>query len=468
MPKVGVSVEDTPVEDLGAVPIALAVPDVLPTSDDVSQDIVEETIRSSDSSPVDVVAANLDRPLSKRAYIPDVDDEGDDNDDDTSTPVERRSRLGKRLAPTDFSQTSVFDMLRRSGTPPKASLAALTNFSLGSLTKWVDLVSEESAIVNGHSPQCGAGASTWMREYAEMHRLVSTGEGHGRFLTYVCENGMNCGGLGDRLLGMTSGFLFSLVTGRAFHAEWQAPIPMDVVFDSPFIDWSFSSFTSAEHPVFGQQELVEQARELDIIHFNAESTDRVFGTRDWDAPIVNDKLTKGMEARDLAFASPWIKFFTNRGMIYRAFRYRRLQSRLHALDLKPHTAFSCILSYLFTPKPSAQEFINAYTSVFSLPSVFSVGIQIRTGDMSMKDATYDKQNTVEVHKEFFQCADQLAETYALPDQKVLYYLVTDSAHLRQDAMQKLRDRVVISGLGITHIHQKSGHADGVYNAVIEE
>lgn len=67
-----------------------------------------------------------------------------------------------------------------------------------------------------------------------------------------------------------------------------------------------------------------------------------------------------------------------------------------------------------------------------------------------------------------QCANQLAETYSLPDQKVVYYLVTDSAHLRQDAIEKLGDKVVVSGAGIEHIHVKSGHADGVFSAVLED
>lgn len=83
-------------------------------------------------------------------------------------------------------------------------------------------------------------------------------------------------------------------------------------------------------------------------------------------------------------------------MVYRSFSYSHLQNRVTALKLKPLTAFSCILNYLFRPKPQALGFISDYSSVFSLPSVFSVGIQIRTGDASMKDPDYDATNTLEV------------------------------------------------------------------------
>lgn len=51
-------------------------------------------------------------------------------------------------------------------------------------------------------------------------------------------------------------------------------------------------------------------------------------------------------------------------MVYRSFSYSHLQNRVTALKLKPLTAFSCILNYLFRPKPQALGFISDYSSVF--------------------------------------------------------------------------------------------------------
>lgn len=82
----------------------------------------------------------------------------------------------------------------------------------------------------------------------------------------------------------------------------------------------------------------------------------------------------------------------------------------------------------------------------------------------MKSAEYDASNTVDVYQSFFQCADQLAETYMLPGQRLVYFLVTDSAHLRADARNRFGNKVLVSGVGIENIHVKSGHVDGVYNA----
>jgi len=88
--------------------------------------------------------------------------------------------------------------------------------------------------------------------------------------------------------------------------EWQSPIPLDVVFDSPSVNWSYSSFTSSRHPVLGQKSLIDQSAELDIIHFDRLSVDSTFGSSSWN-PKKGKKWTKGFEKRDIAYASKWIK-----------------------------------------------------------------------------------------------------------------------------------------------------------------
>lgn len=123
---------------------------------------------------------------------------------------------------------------------------------------------------------------------------------------------------------MTSTFFFGLITQRAvsssflparvggtdfvgqFLSEWQSPIPLDIIFDSPHINWSHSSFTSSRHPVLGQKRLADAAADLDIIHFDRLSVDATFGTTSWNPP-KNRALTPGFELRDLAYKSPWIK-----------------------------------------------------------------------------------------------------------------------------------------------------------------
>ncbi|GAA5904303.1 hypothetical protein JCM8208_006830 [Rhodotorula glutinis] len=343
-----------------------------------------------------------------------------------------------------------------------APLGDVPTFDRGSRDKWAALVVESQ---EGHAGKCQG--SNWLEKYETMHAEMLEGKRDPKFISYHCEQGINCGGLGDRLLGMTSAFFFGLITQRAFLAEWQSPVPLDVIFDSPHVNWSHSSFTADRHPVLGQKRLASSAADLDIIHFDRLSVDATFGTVSWN-PKIGRKPTPGFERRDLAYQSPWIKMYTNRGMIYRSFKYKHLQKSIDRLGLEPTTAFACISQYLFKPKPPALDLITQYTSVLALPTVFSVGIHVRTGDQSMRDPEYDKVNTVKRHVSFFRCARELGETYARKDQRVVFYLVTDSAHLKHDAQRVLGNKLVTTDMVPQHVHQKSGHVDGVMSAVVED
>lgn len=62
----------------------------------------------------------------------------------------------------------------------------------------------------------------------------------------------------------------------------------------------------------------------------------------------------------------------NRGITLRSFRYPSVAPDLEALGFRMDSAYSSMINYLFRPKPSSLAFINQYTSLFSLPSVFSI------------------------------------------------------------------------------------------------
>lgn len=327
--------------------------------------------------------------------------------------------------------------------PHETYLRKLTELSPSDRDRIKLLKAEQMAGDESLDITCG----NWQADYIRRHVEMMDVKQKGKFITYVCDKNSNCGGLADRVLGMTSTFFFALMTGRTFLAEWQAPVPLEMVFDSPNVDWSFDS----SDPDVVLRMLDTRPRDIDIIHFNAPQMDRLFAESSWDQK----------------WPEPWLRMFTNRGMIIRSFEYQQLRPKLMALGLKPHTAFSCILDFLFRPHPSALDFITDYTALLALPNIFSIGIQIRTGDTSMINPAYDQSNTIEKHDNFFRCADQIAKTFAMPDQRVVYFLITDSEHLRQDAVERLQDRTIVSGLPIEHIHKRRGHVDGVHNAIIE-
>nr|CAG8601412.1 5690_t:CDS:2 [Entrophospora candida] len=281
---------------------------------------------------------------------------------------------------------------------------------------------------------CGS----WQEDYTKLHNEIINGSAAQRYAAYVCDAKMNCGGLADRILGMASTFLFALLTDRAFLADWQVPLPLDAIFESPNIDWSYDSFD----PSYVIKDL--DTTEINIIDYDSQDLDYYFPHTNWTT----------------RYPGPFIKFYTNQGLIQRTFDSKYYSSKLKEIGLEPHTAFGCIVDYLFRPVPPALSFITQYTALFALPNIFSVGIHIRTGDV------YEQTLSLQDYSHFFSCADQITRTYAPPNKKVIYYLVTDSIKLREEAYSKF-NHVIISGFSIDPGHDYYDHADGVNNAIVE-
>lgn len=50
----------------------------------------------------------------------------------------------------------------------------------------------------------------------------------------------------------------------------------------------------------------------------------------------------------------------------------------------------------------------------------------------------------------------------------MFYLVTDSRHLKEDAQRVLGSKLIATDFAPQHVHQKTGHVDGVMSAVVED
>ncbi|KAI5478720.1 putative glycosyltransferase [Pseudohyphozyma bogoriensis] len=278
----------------------------------------------------------------------------------------------------------------------------------------------------------------WEDSYAQLHAAMLNGTMPPKLVEYRCQRGWQCGGLADRLFGTVSTFMMALVTNRAFFMGWDFPVPPDMVFDSPYIDWSLpfdEQWKGYQNPIYNSTELAN-------------------GPAAWDFVNCAVDLLEDFEKRTLVTdwdGWNWAQLRTNRGSFYRAFRKPWLEPTLRDMGLDPVTGYGCIIDYLIRPKPDVLEFLTEYTSVLQLPEVYSIAIQIRTGDVSMRTPDADLANTVNRYQHFFRCAQQVGKSYARPDQKIVWLLLTDSAHLRQEALRRYADKVVISGIGATHV-----------------
>ncbi|POY75521.1 hypothetical protein BMF94_1423 [Rhodotorula taiwanensis] len=258
-----------------------------------------------------------------------------------------------------------------------------------------------------------------------------------------------CGGYADRMLGMTTALLFSIISGRAFLAHWGQPAPLDLIFDSTFVDWSRPYNTTSGTSTSAVTH-VDRTLPLDreAVHWFSIG----WAGLDDIAPGFIDQLIANA-------SSPYVQLDANRGTVLRSFTYPSVRPHLDRLGLTPTNAYSCLINYAFRPKRAALAFIAQYTSYFALPENFVVGIQIRTGDRSMETSESDR-HTVGQFQRYFTCAEQLAETYAHPTQRVIYYLITDSGDLERDAKRLLGGRLVVTGLEQAHAEMHADSSNG--------
>ncbi|CAO3619989.1 unnamed protein product [Cunninghamella blakesleeana] len=318
--------------------------------------------------------------------------------------------------------------------------------------------------------KCG----NWQKKYKELHekRLeqlerIKAGdydslvhEDRPLYVSYLCKQvvtNRGCGGLADRMSGMISTLFYALITNRAYLAHWadENPIPLELLFEQPNIQWSYDP------------------KEMESI-FNHEDNDYL-GLEKVDT--LNKKYNDlgeviypdgpNQDFNDLWNAS-YVEVRSNRAYIIRTFDYStRYPDELHKIGLTKENAFGCLTDFLFRPTIGSRRFINYYRELFSLKSVLSIGIQIRTDDNALANPQYDS-NSLEKWYYFFKCANELALAKKRKHhERIVYFLITDSHKLREEfeSMNEdlaLREKylgenvsnhtsLVITGLPLEHI-----------------
>lgn len=137
------------------------------------------------------------------------------------------------------------------------------------------------------------------------------------------------------------------------------------------------------------------------------------------------------------------------------------------MGLTKENTFRCLTNFLFRPTIGSRRFLNAYKNLFAMESVLSIGIQIRTDDNALANPQFDVNN-LEKWGHFVKCASELAAFKKEEHHKhIVFFLVTDSAHLRDEfismntnkalAAQYIDEEIldissmIITGLPIEHI-----------------
>jgi hypothetical protein len=278
---------------------------------------------------------------------------------------------------------------------------------------------------------------------------------------------------------MVSTFFTALVTDRAYYAHWEPhnPFELETAFEAPNINWTYDLDTF--NRIYDNTSVLTSRRFLDTINVKLRYLDTMlFGggtdtnlTQLWPESVSITTATPPHKIilKKKCFSYQLIEAISNRGYVLHVLRNSTIYPQyLNSMGLNEENIFGCITDFLFRPTIGSRRFIDAYRNLLRLDSVLSIGVQIRTGDSNIIDPNTGTTNIeLETYDYFFKCARQVSESRRQPHHtKVVYFLVTDSAVLRDQAVRLNDDpvlsqkylgdrnsKVLVTGLPIEHIER---------------
>ncbi|GAA5814143.1 hypothetical protein MFLAVUS_007636 [Mucor flavus] len=406
------------------------------------------------------------------------DSRGDTASDSTNQPSQNNQN-GRCYLPATMKMPTSPD---GSYTPPAPHRSLVRAVNFASPEEYQEYCEQYDQEVGGYSDvwkynengECG----NWQEKYIKLHKEnmevmekykngdfpsdIDVAE-RPKFISYLCkevpkDSNRGCGGLADRMGGMISTMFYALLTDRAYLLNWAEmnPLPLEAVLERPHVEWSHDPeemealFTDEDNELLGYQK-------VDTLNKKAKVLKQ----------IIFPDGGEHTEWKDL-WNGTYVEVRSNRGYILRTFEVSKKYTKiLNDMGLTLENTFRCLTNFLFRPTIGARRFLNAYKQLFAMESVLSIGIQIRTDDNALANPQFD-ENNLEKWGHFVKCAADLA-AFKKRDHhnRIVFFLVTDSAHLRDEFISMNSNRelaakylgedildissMVITGLPIEHI-----------------
>lgn len=147
---------------------------------------------------------------------------------------------------------------------------------------------------------------------------------------------------------------------------------------------------------------------------------------------------------------PYVMSASNRGRTHSLMHNPYHQKELSSYGLRPETAFMCGWFTLCAPNTAVQALYQSYWDALSEPGLLRIGINARLGDAVFKqqnDNLGDAQLVAAAP--YFECATKLENAFAVPGQKVVWYLMADALPLRAAAKRKYGAKVLTDTTTVT-------------------
>lgn len=293
---------------------------------------------------------------------------------------------------------------------------------------------------HNHVSKSSDSPKTWQQAYINMHRRILNGSEPQRYLVMVTVEA----GFSDRMIGVLTGFMFALLTNRAFQIITYGSLPrFEAAFTAPNIDWS-----RPKDPDYLINNLKFTYRRVRGYIGNRSYGSNVDTKRYWPMYLINDDAQNSFYSYDNVSNYPLnhsdvetVFMASNRGRIVQLFNNPYHQSALLSMGLRPETAPRTIWNFLFAPNQFVNRAMAREFTALKSTEILKIAINIRVGDHVFSPEG-DKKTELEPFLTYFTCASQIESFAKTKNRQVIWYVTSDSLRLRQLAKTRYPDKVL--------------------------
>ena len=267
------------------------------------------------------------------------------------------------------------------------------------------------------------------KNYADFHAAVLSGKQKGKYLIYECTPYQECGGIGNRLNGITVLLLFAMLTKRVFLLKMSKPIDVNVYLLPNAIQWNYTPPKGLKRRVVN----LHSQRNLDNHYKGFEKA--LFDGSDYD--IIEAQVNYGVYYYLLAMND------------------HLLNSMISTFNLK--TQYDCVLlygcayNYLFKYQPRVKQTIESLQTELGLKTGKFVALHVRS---HINDGwVFNPFHIQFPFKPMFECAAMAAKSlsHKLNVSKVPIFLATDHPTVTKFAKNNYKDMIVFSKAPRFHV-----------------
>ncbi|KAF6253796.1 hypothetical protein COO60DRAFT_1703665 [Scenedesmus sp. NREL 46B-D3] len=298
--------------------------------------------------------------------------------------------------------------------------------------------------------------SPYIQKYRQLHSRIMSGHAPPRYLVSVAPET----GMADRLTGLVTQFYMALLSGRAMtasHPDPDAVPPFAAACDYPLFNWTHPQLLprAVYAPLLGQDYATFEERRnasmgLQQLPAPYNQQYQVFDMVNATLPMMPWLGTTNFTAWPLERPDlQHMVMASNRGATWKLANNPYHRDDFWRLGVRPEEAFMCGFWALCRPNEQVQRLYGRDVwGPLADPHSLKIGIQVRFGDEVLNtdadradDAKY-LSSLMSLATPFFECAAAIESAYSVPDQQVVWYLLSDSGEFRRAAKAKYGDKLL--------------------------